>query len=226
MLGPRMVTRDMITASTTVEAVATAVMAHTMDTVAMTDTEDPAVTTGTGDTVAMTDIGDPPAPMDIGDVAAMTDTGDPAVTTGTGDTVAITDIGDPTATTDIGDPAVTTDIGDSAATTDIGDTISAMSTMGTADTEATITDMMVMPTKVAMAGKMAAAVFGKAESLKSAQRHARQEAPGAIGQGQGGDRPKLNRGAGPSPSGAAWARQRSHEDAVRAAVATASIGGQ
>src|SRR5258708_5327836 len=86
MLGPRMVTRDMITASTTVETVATAVMAHTMDTVAMTD---------------------------------------------------------------------------------IGDTISAMSTMGTADTEATITDMMVMPTKVAMAGKMAAAVFGKAESLKS-----------------------------------------------------------
>jgi hypothetical protein len=185
MLGPRMVTRDMITASTTVEAVATAVMAHTMDTVAMTDTEDPAVTTGTGDTVAMTDIGDPAvttgtgdsaattdigdpaAPMDIGDVAAMTDTGDPAVTTGTGDTVAMTDIRDPTATTDIGDPAVTTDIGDSAATTDIGDTISAMSTMGTADTEATITDMMVMPTKVAMAGKMAAAVFGKAESLKS-----------------------------------------------------------
>jgi hypothetical protein len=122
MLGPRMVTRDMITASATVEAVATAVMAHTMDTVAMTDTKDTAVTTGTGDTVAMTDIGDP------------------AVTTGTGD---------------------------SAATTDIGDTISAMSTMGTADTEATITDMMVMPTKVAMAGKMAAAVFGKAESLKS-----------------------------------------------------------
>jgi hypothetical protein len=66
---------------------------------------------------------------------AMTDTGDPAVTTGTEDTAA---------TTDIGDPALTTDIEDSAATTDIGDTISAMSTVGTADTEATITFMVAL----------------------------------------------------------------------------------
>jgi hypothetical protein len=182
MLGPRMVTRDMITAWTTLEAVATAVMAQTMDTVAMTDSEDPAVTTGTGDSVAMTDIGDPAVTTGTGDSAAMTDIGDPAAPMDIGDVAAMTDTGDPAVTTGTGDTVAMTDIGDPAATTDIGDTISAMSTMGTADTEATITDMMVMATKVAMAGKMAAAVFDKAESLKSRLQRL--------------ERPKLNHGAG------------------------------